>query len=509
MSQYLLTYDTISSGTKTSVFTTDGTLVASAYRALPITFKGDYAQQSPQDWWQAVIDTTHELLDRFDPSEVAAICFTTQSQVCLCVDRDGNPLMDAITWSDTRSLEVEDKLAAIPQQEYYKIAGLPNRPVSSVRKLMWVKEKWPEIYAKTYKMIQCKDYMALRFTGRAVTDYTDASSTYALDIQAHDWSRRIIETAGLDMDKFPEILESNEIVGCVTEQAARETGLCPGIPVVIGAGDILCSSVGAGLVKPGKLYMSLGSSTWMSMCSDKPIEDMECMRVTNNPHAVPGLYSCFCQLQEAGVVFKWLKNSIFRYDPDGLREVLPFKNIYPYTCMEEAVKQSPVGANGLLCIPHLLGAASNAPEPYSAGAYIGLLWTHTREDMMRAAMEGATFEMRRFVDLFRAQAEVTELTVVGIASHEKYWLQVMADVFNLPVRNTELTDTPDSIGCAIVAGQAVGVYDSFDVADRFRSIEDTFLPDPERAAKYERIYQTYLKACAGIKPALQELAQYR
>ena len=506
--RYLLVYDMISSGTKASVFSTDGTLIASAYRVLPISIENRYVQQDPEDWWHTVVETTHEILPAFQAEQVAAICFTAQSQVCLCVDKEGNALMPAITWADTRSLEVEDNIGnGISQAEHFQLTGLTNTPNSSIRKLMWVQQKRPDIYKKTYKMIQCKDYLVMRFTGRVLTDYSDASSTFALDIEKNCWAERIIELSGVDAEKLPELVNSNEVVGSVTASVAMELGLKVGTPVVIGAGDILCSAVGAGCVHDGDLYMSLGSSSWIARCSQIPIEDPLLTRPTINPHAIPGMFLNFVNYQNAGVVFKWLKNSILQYDPLGTREVQPFQNVYPYTEMEPAVRKSPIGANGLLCLPHLLNPTSNHPQPYTAGAYIGLKWTHTRDDLMRAALEGITFEVRRFVDFLREERTCT-MTIVGIASHETYWLQMMADIFNLTIYNTELSDTPDSIGAAIIAGQAVGIYDSFDIAARFCNKQDLFTPDPVRVRTYERLYQIYLTAFDGIEGTLQALSAF-
>lgn len=506
--KYIVVYDVISSGTKTSVFRTDGKLLSHSYRALPISIEGDHIEQDTEDWWKTVLETTSEATANIDKSKIAAIVFTTQSQICLCVDEHANPLMKAITWADTRSLEIEDKIGkGISPKEHFHLTGLTNSPHSSIRKLMWIKEKRADVYEKTYKVIQCKDYLAARFCGRICTDYSDASSTFALDIEKREWSSRILKLSGIDRQKFPELFESNVVIGQITPEAAAETGLHAGTDVVLGAGDILCNAVGAGCIHPGDLYMSLGSSSWVAKCTKKPVPDDSLLRPTANPHAIPGLYLCFVCYQDAGVMFKWLKNSIFRYDPYGRRNVQPFENVYPYDCMEEAVKQSPIGANGILCLPHLLGATANQPQPYTSGAFIGLTWRHTREDMMRAALEGITFELKKLVDLFR-DSDTNEMTIVGIASHERYWLQMMADIFDITIYNTELTDTPDSIGAAIVAGQATGIYKDFDQAGRFRRIEEAFIPNPRNVELYAQLYQVYEKAFNNLEGTLREIAQF-
>lgn len=505
MDELIITYDMISSGTKTSVFSTDGRLISSAYRPLPISIVGEHIEQRTEDWWDTVLETTAEVRNSFDAEKVAAIVFTTQSQICLCVDKEGNSLMNPITWADRRSLEIEDSIGInISPKDHYHLTGIVNTPHSSIRKLMWIKEKRPDVYDRTYKMIQCKDYLISRFTGNIITDYSDASSTFALDIHKNDWSDEILKYSGIDRLKMPDIVNSNTVVGVIGERAAAETGLKAGTPVVAGAGDILCNAVGAGCIHNNDLYMSLGSSSWVACCTDSPEFDDSLLRPTVNPHAVPGKYLPFICYQDAGVVFKWLKNSIMQYDPSGNRNVQPYQNVYPYECMESFVSQSPIGANGLICLPHLLGPTANHQQPETCGAFIGLKWTHTRADMLRAALEGVTFEFKKMVELFRKDG-VDRMTVVGIASHERYWLQMMADVFDITIQNTKIHDTPDSIGAAIIAGEATGIYPDFDQADRFREFEEVFTPDPDNVLKYNKLSRIYDDAFENNENTLKAL----
>ena len=361
MGACFLTYDIISSGIKTSAFSQDGKLLAHAYRPLVQHFSGNTAQEPVESWLSGLEETTREVAGQTSLQNLGAIAFTAMSQVCLCIDRDGTPLHEAFTWSDSRSEEVGDPISQrLSQDQVYRLTGLKNTPNSSIRKLFWIKERWPEIYEKTYKMIQCKDYLAYVLTGAVYTDFTDASSTGALDITTMDWSQEILSCLGIDRDKLPAIAHSNQIIGHVTDQAASSFGLPAGVPVVMGAGDILCSAVGAGCIEHGDVYMSLGSSSWVASCMDKP--DFS-TGASLNPHAIPGKFLGFVNYQTAGVVFKWLKNEVFRYNPDGDRAVRPYQNIYPYQGMEEQVRLSPPGAHGLLFLPYILEADPAHPNP--------------------------------------------------------------------------------------------------------------------------------------------------
>lgn len=483
--------------------------MAKAYRPLPIFLSGNRAEQPPKAWTVSLKETVAEVLEKCPDDSILAVTFSAMSQVCLPVDETGTPLGPAFTWSDSRAEELPDPLAGQFSGEYlHRLAGFPNTPNSSIRKLFWLKERQPEIYRRTACMLQCKDYLAYCLTGAFATDETDAATTGALNLRERNWSAEITEGLGLNQEKLPKIVPSYEVVGRVTEEAQEQFGIAAGTPVIMGAGDNVCSAIGAGCVRPGDVYMSLGSSSWVAACTEEPVLDKE-MLFSVFPHAVPGSYLSFVNYQTAGVVFKWLKNAVFQYDPEGCREVLPYKNVYPYTEMEVLVEAGSPGAKGLLFLPHLLSGDSSHRESFARGAYLGLSWEHTRADMVRAALEGVTFELRFFLEAVTGEKRLERLTVTGVASHERCWLQMLADVLGIPVRNTELHDTPDSIGAAILAGYGIGIYENMDQADRFRKWEETFVPDPERHQDYEALYGIYREAFGEVSDTFRKLETWR
>lgn len=501
--------DIISSGMKTSLFSEGGERLAEAYRPLPIFLSGNRAEQPPEAWRTCLKETAAEVLGKYPGCVPSAVSFSAMSQVCLPVDEAGKPLGPAFTWSDSRAEEIPDPLAGRFSPEYlHRLTGFPDTANSSIRKLFWLKEQSPEIYGRTACMLQCKDYLAWCLTGGFATDYTDAATTGALDLREKTWSGEVTEGLGIDRRKLPKLLPSHGIVGRVTKEAQEEFGIRAGTPVVMGAGDNVCSAVGAGCVCPGDVYMSLGSSSWVAACTEEPVLD-EGLLFSVFPHAVPGRYLSFVNYQTAGVVFKWLKNAVFQYDPEGCREVLPYKNVYPYTGMEALVEAADPGAGGLIFLPHLLSGDSSHRESFARGAYLGLSWEHTRADMVRAALEGVTFELRFFLEAVMGGRRPERLVVTGVASHERCWLQMLADVLGIPVCNTELHDTPDSVGAAVLAGYGIGIYENMDQADRFRKWEETFVPDSRRRLDYEALNGIYRKAFGAVSGIFRELENWR
>ncbi|WRS27735.1 FGGY-family carbohydrate kinase [Oscillospiraceae bacterium MB08-C2-2] len=508
MSKYLLVYDIVTSVNKTSLFTTEGELIRCVEYPLTVNFLQDgWAEQSAESWWESTCSNTRAVLEGLDPSHVCAVSFTAQTMVCLCVDREGNPLRPAITWSDRRSGEIEDSLAGrYDALAIRNITGGRNKPENSLRKLAWIREKEPEIYAKTYKMLQCKDYLMLKMTGRFVTDYSDASCTGGFDIGKFDWSRELVEALGLDRAKLPEVFPSTHVVGGITPQAATETGLLAGTPVVLGGQDFACAAVGAGCVEEGQAYLSAGSSSWISMASGSPLK---AEGFDNLAHAVPGLLCPLASVQELGTVFKWLKNRIFQYDPafTGDTNVYTYKNIYPYTGMEELVRASEPGAGGMLYLPYLLGNTAGMADSFARGAYVGLRVEHTREDMLRAALEGITFHLNGLLEKVRQDTAIHAMRVVGNACTEAQWLQIMAGVFGMPLEHFSRPGTADSFGAAILAGVGIGLYSDFKQAHRFARWQ-TVSPDPALVRAYEKLFPLFRQSYQGLRGVFEQLSSF-
>ena len=313
MSKYILAHDLGTSGNKASLFTVEGKLVDSQVFSYGVHyFNGSWAEQDADDWWRAVCTTSKNLIQStgIDPGEIGAVSFSGQMMGCLCVDRQGKPLRKAIIWADLRSqkqaAQIEEKIS---QQDFYRIVGHRNTASYGVQKLMWVKENEPEIYEQTYKTLNAKDYIVFCLTGKFYTEYSDANSMTCFDLNNLKWSEEIIEYAGIDGDKLPEVKPSTFVAGGVTEEAAAATGLAPGTPVVMGAGDGVTANVGAGSVHPGKTYCCMGTSAWITTTTEKPVFD-EQMRSVTWAHAVPGLYAPNGTMQSAGGSYSWLKNTI-------------------------------------------------------------------------------------------------------------------------------------------------------------------------------------------------------
>ncbi|MCK4515746.1 MAG: FGGY-family carbohydrate kinase, partial [Spirochaetaceae bacterium] len=360
-------------------------------------FNGNWAEQNPNAWWDAVARASRVVLSEVEAGRVGAVSFSGQMMGCVCVDARGRALRDAIIWADQRSVDqVEDLLTRVDLARAYRATGHRVSPSYTLGKLLWIRDNEPDVYRKIHKVLNPKDFVIHQLTGVWVTDETDASGTNLFDLERREWSEEMIGVAGIPPELLPDVVPSPTIVGTVSTEAARLTGLRGGTPVVCGAGDGLCAGVGAGCVEEGHVYTYLGSSAWIATATPSVLSDPQ-MRTFTFAHAVPGLYSPCGTAQAVGASFDWVRDTICR---DEAR-IANSSGRDVHDLMNQLAAAAPVGANGLLFLPYLLGERSPWWNPDARGAFVGLKMEHTREDLLRAVIEGSFLTMRLILEIFR------------------------------------------------------------------------------------------------------------
>jgi xylulokinase len=505
MTHYILAHDLGTSGDKATLFTEQGELVTSeTYPYDTRFFNGNWAEQRPSDWWDAVCATTRRILQQIDRRQVAAVSFSGQMMGCVCVDARGNALCNAIIWADQRAVEETAFIREhIEAERFYQITGHRISPSYSAEKLMWVRNNEPDIFSKTHKLLNAKDYIIYKLTGKFVTEYSDASGTHLLDLSNLCWSQEILDLVGFDENILPDLVPSTHVAGGITREAAEKTGLLAGTPVVMGGGDGLCAGVGAGCVKEGMAYTYVGSSSWISLCTSAPVFD-EQQRTFNWPHIVPGMYSPCGTMQAAGASFSWLQKELALHETISARQLK--ENVYDH--INNLIQGAPVGSNGLLFLPYLLGERSPWWNAEARGALIGLKMEHTRADVFRAVLEGITLNLGLIADIFKEHADINEMVVIGGGAQSHIWRQLMADIYERPVLKPNLLEEATSMGAAITGGVGVGLFDSFDVVDRFITIEENTAPTPDHFTvyrQYRALLQQSYKALVDVYTSLQAL----
>ncbi len=507
MNDYILAHDLGTTGNKAALYDKEGALVSSAFHGYETTYaQPGWAEQDPENWWRAVCDSTHELIKASEirPDELAGIVFSGQMLGCVPLDKEAQPLRKAIIWADHRSGDqqrwVRDRVSP---KDVYRITGHRLSASYSLCKILWVRDHQPEVHAAAHKFVQAKDAIVARLTGVFVTDPSDASSMNLYDLENGTWSERILEAVDLDPAKLPDLKQSTEVVGEVLPEIADEVGLAAGTPVVIGGGDGACAAAGAGVVGEGVAYNYIGSSSWIALAAKKPIYDPDQTTFTFG-HVVPGMFMPTGTMQAAGASYQWTRDQICPVEVRAADSL----GLNPYDLMNLEAERSPIGANGLIFLPYLLGERSPRWNPRARGAFLGLTMRHTRADMIRAVLEGVTMNLRVILEALRSQGPQFEaMRLIGGGAQGRSWNRIMANVYGMPVHRLAVLEEATSMGAALTGGVSVGLYPDFSMIETMNPVTEIIEPDPGAQETYDQIFPTFEAAYHALVPVYDMMAE--
>ena len=499
MTDLILAHDLGTTGNKASLFDLEGNLLSSAFAGYHTDYpRPGWAEQDPADWWRAVGESTQRMLaeSHRKPKDIKVVSFSGEMMGCLPVDDRGVPLRKAIIWADQRA-EAEATFIAqkVGRDRMYQLTGHRVSPNYTAAKLLWVRNHQPDVYARTHKVLQAKDYAVWKLTGKYATDFSDASGTNLFDLPRRCWSDEILQAIQLEPGLMPEAWPSSTVIGTVTREAADQVGLRPGTAVVIGGGDGGCATVGAGVVRPSDAYNYVGSSSWISFVSRHPLYDPQ-QRTFTFAHLDPDYVFPTGTMQCAGGSYDWLERMLRGSGASPLHHQL-----------DEAASQVEPGAQGLFFLPYLIGERSPHWNPHARGAFVGLTMAHGRAEMARAVLEGVAFNLRIILDAFRQQAApIASLRLIGGGARSALWRQILADVFNLPILRPRLLVEATSLGAAIAGGIGVSLYPDYSIAEQLVQVEAGEEPRPESAARYEELYQIFKRTYDSLAGIYEDIA---
>nr|WP_153734969.1 xylulokinase [Aquibacillus halophilus] len=501
----MLAHDIGTTGNKATLYDQNGGMVARTFFEYKTNYsRGGWAEQNPNDWWEAVCVSTQKLIQssKVSPKQIASVSFSAQMQGVVSVDKNGSPLRDAIIWADMRAESeaktLEEKLGF---KEIYQITGHRISSSYSGAKIVWIKNNQPEIYQKTDKHLHVKDYLIHKLTNKFGTDYSDASGMNLLDISSKKWSSSILEAWEIDEAKLPEIYPSSHVIGEVTVQAANQTGLAPGTPVVMGGGDGSCAAMGAGVIDEGDVFNYIGSSSWIALSSSKPIFDKQ-MMTFNFIHLDETKYVPCGTMQAAGASFQWVREQFFQ---DARNE-----SESAYDLMNREAEESIAGGHKLLYLPYLMGERSPWWNPNARGAFIGLNIKHSRGDIARATLEGITMNLRVILEAFKKTGHpINDMWLFGGGAKSALWRQILADHYGVTIRVPRLLDETTSMGAAIAGGVGVGLLKDFSVAKKWIQEDQRYLPDIKKQPIYDNMFELFKDSYQQLVPINQRLADLK
>lgn len=505
--ELVIAHDLGTSGNKATLFDSDGVLLGSSFEGYSTSYPHPgWSEQNPQDWWSAVVKSTRKLLETVPAAskELVAISFSGQMMGCLPLDNQGQPLHNAIIWSDQRaSRECEQLSREIGDDEAYRITGTVMVANYLAAKILWLKENHPDIYNRTAKFLQAKDFIVFKLTGEYATDYSDASGTNLFDIQGKRWATEIIRTLQIDEQKLPPLHPSTRIVGKVHAAAARETGLPEGLPVVIGGGDGPCATVGAGASAPGKCYNIYGTSSWVSVTTAEPLYDSRKRSFILN-HLDENLYMGLGTMQAAGASYEWLNGWLGGLERQAGREL----DVSPYDLLSLEAEKSSAGSNGVLFLPYLMGERSPYWDTEIKGAFLGLTMQAGKSQIIRSVLEGTIFHLKLILDALEDNHPgIGEVRLIGGGGKSALLKRMMADIWGKPIITMRYLDEASSLGAAIAGMVGAGVKKSILEAETMIQEEEVQQPDPSHRQFYDQLYRIFQDTYLALKPINQQLDQ--
>jgi xylulokinase len=488
--EYVLGLDISTTGAK-ALLVGGGQIVATHTTAQTVSSPFPlWSEQSPEEWWAGMRASIQAVLAESGaaPEEIKAIGVTGQMHGLVMLDANGKVLRPAMLWNDQRTQAQCDEItAAVGEAELIRITGSRALTGFTAPKILWVRENEPDVYAQCAHILLPKDYIRFCLTGAHVIDVSDASGTTLLDVGTRKWSETVCAALDIPMAWLPVVMEGTDISGSVHPEAAAETGLAVGTPVVAGGGDQATAAIGMGLAAPGLVSVTVGTSGVVFAPLDSYVYEPN-GSIHAFCHAVPGLWHWMGVMLSAAGALQWYRDTLA---PD-----VPFE-----TLVNEAA-HAPAGSDGLLFLPYLTGERTPHPDPLARGAFVGLTPRHTRAHMTRAVMEGVAFGLNDSFTLMReGGVPMPDIArVAGGGTRSPLWRQIIADVLGVPVEAAPTTEG-SAFGAAILAMVGAGWYVS--VADACTDwIKQGAItePGPERAA-YETQYETY----RALYPALKDI----
>lgn len=486
MEQYLLGIDVGTTGTKTLLFKTDGTLMGHAYRPYAMhTPQVGWSEQNAEDWWDAVVQTVREVCD--DPQiaqSVKGISLSVQGGTMVAVDKDFSPVRPAMVWNDKRcTAEKQAYLKEVGDADsMYRKTGWHLGSGLNAMQIRWMKDHEPELYAKTHMFLSVPDYISYKMTGVPGIDLSDIGINQLGNISQGCYDPEILEFAGISEEKLPKIFRSGEVIGKLTEQAAADLGLTTDVTLSAGAHDQYAVALGAGACNAGDILIGSGTCWVITCIGDQSDFDSD---LSQSIAAVPGKWGSLWSLSTGGVCLEWMRRNVM-LGSDGAQ--------YSYDQINQEVASRKAAEDGLFFYP--FSGRAKLDKGLTRGSFVGLDLAHDRFHLARATMEGVAFQIVWMLDAFKTKPSKDGLILAGGASNSQVWAQILADIADLPIRIPAVADLA-CVGAAILAGIGCGVFkDASEGYQKLASGESVVYPDPLRKEMYANLMKEY-KMLAG------------
>lgn len=483
-------------GCKITVYNEKGKLKFRAYRAYETSRENNKAEINALDIFNGVKEIIEEATKEY---EINAIGIDSFGEAFVMLDENDQPLIPIMTYTDNRGKkEIDYLISKLGETKISDITGLKPHQMYSLGKIMWIKNNQLEIYNKTKRILMMEDYVVYMLTGNPIIDYTLATRSLAFDINTLTWSKEILDAAEIDINLFSKTKKSGSSAGILKENIKKELNISNDITITAVGHDQVAVAIGAGVIDPKNAVDGAGTVECISAIYTS-LEKKDLL-VKNNYAILPFLnnnYITYAFSYTSGSLIDWYMNNFVKGTIK--LEELNFNNEFAY--LESNFNKGP---SGLLLLPHFAGAATPYMDVESKGAIIGLTLETTKSQIYQAILEGIAYEMRLNLELLnKSKIKPRRLIATGGGSNSKVWLQIKADVLNLPIVVLDSSEA-GSRGCAIMAGVSCGIYNS--VEEGISSMvhrKNIIRPNKENHKKYSEMYKKYKKIYKNVKEILR------
>jgi xylulokinase len=493
----LLGIDLSTTGAKALLIDDEARVLSSATTPLTLSTPHPlWSEQAPEDWWNATTSSVMQALAAADASgeSVAAVGLTGQMHGLVLLDDDGNVLRPAILWNDQRcGTECDEIRARVGRERLVQITGNDALTGFTAPKILWVEKNEPEIYSRIRHILLPKDYIRYKLTGELAVDKADGSGTMLFDVRKRTWSPDILNALNISAEWLPPTFEGHEITGDVTAEAAAATGLRRETPVVAGGGDQSAQAIGVGVVRPGTIAVTLGTSGVVFAATESPLIEPQ-GRLHAFCHAVAGRWHLMGVMLSAAGSLQWYR--------DQLACDQNFEQLV------SDASRTPAGSEGLIFLPYLSGERTPHPDPLARAAWIGLTVRHTQAHLTRAVLEGVAFGVKDMFCLMRdaGLGPIEQVRLSGGGAKSPLWRQILADTLEAELVTVNTTEGA-GFGAALLAGVGAGVWPDVDTAcAETIFVRDRVSPNPATFPVYRSLHEQYQKLYPALKPTFEALA---
>ena len=503
---YILAIDHGTSGIKTAIVSIHGRVLDYQYEKTAIRFlPGGGAEQDPGDWWQALLKACTRLVanSAVSPENIVAIAVSSTFSTTVAVDRNGDHLMNALTWMDSRGAPyVKNIVGGFPSVNGYgifrimkwipKTGGGPTLSgKDDIAHVLLIKNEFPDVYTNTHMFLPSKDYLNLKLTGKFAASYDSMQLFWVSDIRdIHNirYDKKLISLLDLDPEKLPPMAASTDILGTLRQDVAKSIGISPDVRVVLCSPDHQTACIGSGAVNDFSGHLYVGSSSWIQAVV--PFKKTDVLHsIASFPTAIDGKYQSVNEQDMAGGCLSHLFNNLLFYDNALKSGQTP----NPYQHIDDIVGQVPAGSHQLIFLPWLNGERTPVDDTTLRGGFFNMSKTTNQDHMIRAVMEGVAYNTRwslKYVERFIKQ-KLSPINFIGGGAQSDEWCRIFADVLNRDIRQVENPRQANARGAAFIASVGLG-YITFDDIPRLTRIRKTFHPNPDNRKTYDELYDIFI-----------------